>query len=30
MVFHVDGEPGRGGTRLTACVHPGALWLAIE
>jgi diacylglycerol kinase family enzyme len=25
MVFHVDGEPVQGGTRLEARVHPGAL-----
>ena len=25
MGFHVDGEPVQSGTRLEACVHPGAL-----
>jgi YegS/Rv2252/BmrU family lipid kinase len=28
MVFHVDGEPVNGGTRLEARVHPGALRVA--
>jgi YegS/Rv2252/BmrU family lipid kinase len=28
MVFHVDGEPVQGGTRLEARVHPGALRVA--
>jgi diacylglycerol kinase family enzyme len=30
MVFHVDGEPVQGGNRLTARVHPGALWVAVK
>ena len=29
MVFHVDGEPIVGGTRLEARVHPGALKICI-
>jgi diacylglycerol kinase (ATP) len=29
MVFHVDGEPVEGGTRLTARVHPGALKICV-
>ncbi|MGE5245033.1 MAG: diacylglycerol/lipid kinase family protein [Betaproteobacteria bacterium] len=29
MVFHVDGEPVRGGTRLQVRVHPGALQIAV-
>ena len=28
MLFHVDGEPVQGGTRLEARVHPGALRIA--
>jgi YegS/Rv2252/BmrU family lipid kinase len=30
MVFHVDGEPIEGGTRLRARVHPGALRIAVK
>ena len=30
MVFHVDGEPHEGGTRLEARVHPGALLVAAR
>lgn len=30
MVFHVDGEPVKGGKRLTARVHPGALQIAVR
>jgi YegS/Rv2252/BmrU family lipid kinase len=30
MVFHVDGEPVTGGTRLTARVHPAALRIAVR
>jgi diacylglycerol kinase (ATP) len=30
MLFHVDGEPVQGGTRLHARVHPGALRVAIK
>jgi len=30
MAFHVDGEPVKGGTRLTARVHPGALQIAVR
>jgi len=30
MMFHVDGEPREGGTRLRVRVHPGALWVAIR
>jgi diacylglycerol kinase (ATP) len=30
MVFHVDGEAVRGGTRLTARVHPGALQIVVK
>ena len=29
MMFHVDGEPIRGGTRIEACVHPGALGVCV-
>jgi diacylglycerol kinase (ATP) len=29
MVFHVDGEPIEGGTRLTARVHPRALKICV-
>ena len=29
MVFHVDGEPVQGGTRLDARIHPGALRVAV-
>jgi YegS/Rv2252/BmrU family lipid kinase len=29
MTFHVDGEPVRGGTRLEARVHPGAVKVAV-
>ena len=28
MLFHVDGEPVQGGTRLEARVHPGILRVA--
>jgi len=28
MIFHVDGEPVRGGSRLEARVHPGAIRIA--
>lgn len=30
MVFHVDGEPVEGGTRLEARVHPGALKVCVR
>jgi diacylglycerol kinase family enzyme len=30
MMFHVDGEPVAGGTRLRARVHPGALRVAVK
>jgi diacylglycerol kinase (ATP) len=30
MIFHVDGEPIQGGTRLRARVHPGALYVAVR
>jgi diacylglycerol kinase family enzyme len=30
MTFHVDGEPIRGGTTLTARVHPQALKLCVR
>jgi len=30
MMFHVDGEPREGGTRLRVRLHPGALWVAIK
>ncbi len=30
MVFHVDGEPVRGGTRLRVRIHPGALQVAVR
>ena len=30
MLFHVDGEPIQGGTRLRARVHPGALRVAVR
>jgi diacylglycerol kinase family enzyme len=30
MAFHVDGEPVLGGTRLEACVHPGALKICVR
>ena len=30
MIFHVDGEPFTGGTRLRARVHPGALQIAVR
>jgi YegS/Rv2252/BmrU family lipid kinase len=30
MVFHVDGEPADGGTRLQIRVHPGALLIAAR
>jgi diacylglycerol kinase family enzyme len=29
MTFHVDGEPVRGGTRLDARVHHGALRVSV-
>jgi diacylglycerol kinase (ATP) len=29
MMFHVDGEPVQGGTRVEARVHPGALSVAV-
>ena len=29
MVYHVDGEPVSGGTRLRIRVHPGALYVAV-
>ena len=29
MLFHVDGEPVEGGTRLVARVHPGALKVCV-
>jgi diacylglycerol kinase family enzyme len=30
LTFHVDGEPLRGGNRLHARVHPGALNVAVR
>jgi hypothetical protein len=30
MVFHVDGEPADGGTRLEVRVHPAALQVAVR
>jgi len=30
MIYHVDGEPGQGGTSLRARVHPGALMVAVR
>ena len=30
MIFHVDGEPVQGGTRLEARVHPGALKVCVR
>ena len=30
MTYHVDGEPGAGGTRLRARVHPGAIRVAVR
>jgi diacylglycerol kinase (ATP) len=30
MLFHVDGEPVQGGTRLLARVHPGALKICVH
>jgi diacylglycerol kinase (ATP) len=30
MVFHVDGEPVEGGTRLDTRVHPGALRICVK
>ena len=30
MMFHVDGEPVEGGTRLAVRVHPGALRVAVR
>ncbi len=30
MLFHVDGEPVAGGTRLRARIHPGALMVAVK
>jgi diacylglycerol kinase family enzyme len=30
MAYHVDGEPGEGGTSLRARVHPGALMVAVK
>ena len=30
MIFHVDGEPIQGGTRLRARLHPGALRIAVR
>ena len=30
MIFHVDGEPIQGGTRLRARVHPHALHIAVK
>jgi hypothetical protein len=30
MIYHVDGEPVTGGTRLAARVHPGALRVAVK
>ena len=30
MIFHVDGEPIMGGTRLDARVHPGALKICVK
>ena len=30
MAFHVDGEPVRGGTELTARIHPGALRVCVS
>jgi hypothetical protein len=29
MIFHVDGEPVQGGTRLEARVHRGALQVSV-
>jgi hypothetical protein len=29
-MFHVDGEPVQGGSRLEARVHPGALKIAVR
>ena len=29
-MFHVDGEPVQGGTRLEARVHPGALKVCVR
>jgi YegS/Rv2252/BmrU family lipid kinase len=29
MMFHVDGEPVQGGTRLEARIHPGALHVSV-
>ena len=30
MLYHVDGEPIDGGTRLKARIHPGALMVAVK
>ena len=30
IVFHVDGEPAQGGSRLEARVHPSALRVAVR
>ena len=30
MLFHVDGEPVQGGTRLEARIHPGVLRVAAS
>ncbi len=30
MIYHVDGEPVAGGTRLRARIHPGALRVAVR
>jgi diacylglycerol kinase (ATP) len=30
MVYHVDGEPMAGGTKLRARIHPGALMVAVR
>ena len=30
LLFHVDGEPLQGGTRLGVRVHPGALRVAVK
>jgi diacylglycerol kinase family enzyme len=30
MMYHVDGEPVQGGTRLRARIHPGALMIAVR
>jgi YegS/Rv2252/BmrU family lipid kinase len=30
LLFHVDGEPAQGGTRLEVRVHPGALRVAVK